>query len=223
MLCSSNHQHFFLNDTLVAPIWNSAENLTTVPVWIPPGMWQDVWSGETVVGPQNINASQPYERLPMWHRVGGLTITTSEPGLRVELQDWSELTLEAFPASWREESVVRRLYNRKTLQPTEVRMQTDGRGLVEIVIAATPDGDEHSWVVRLHLRPGQNATLAAAGVNMEADAKLTMIAPLAVEQAHAVMPFKGKGSAPAPHAGAVAEVQLTASAQPRRLAVVIGA
>ena len=48
----SNHQYLHLNDTLVAPIFNSTKNATSVPVWIPPGEWQDGWSGDTVTGPK---------------------------------------------------------------------------------------------------------------------------------------------------------------------------
>jgi hypothetical protein len=37
---ASNMQYFFLNDTLVAPIWMSKDNATTVQAWIPPGSWK---------------------------------------------------------------------------------------------------------------------------------------------------------------------------------------
>lgn len=44
-----------------------------------------------------INVTQPYERIPLWHRAGGLTVLASQPGLRVAEQDWSTLTLDAHP------------------------------------------------------------------------------------------------------------------------------
>jgi alpha-glucosidase (family GH31 glycosyl hydrolase) len=34
---TSNLQYLHLNDTLVAPIWDSTNNVTSVSVWIPPG------------------------------------------------------------------------------------------------------------------------------------------------------------------------------------------
>merc|ERR1711871_775339 len=99
-----NTQYIFLKDTLVAPIFapdeaHATTNVTSRSVWMPPGQWQDAWTGEIIDGHgQTINVTQPYERQPMWHRRGGLMITTDKPGLRVEEQDWSTLTLEAFPA-----------------------------------------------------------------------------------------------------------------------------
>ena len=99
---SSNHQYIWLNDTLVAPIWNNDSahdgvNVSSRSVWVLPGTWTDAWTGEAVTGPKNVTVSQPVERIPLWHRQGGLTILASEPTLRVDDQDWSELTLEAFP------------------------------------------------------------------------------------------------------------------------------
>eukprot|EP01051_Picozoa_sp_SAG22_P015781 SAG22_NODE_2118_length_2984_cov_2.031196_3_plen_61_part_01 len=60
-----------------------------------PSDWQDAWDGSTITGPKVVLAVQPYERQPMWHRMGGLVVTTDKPGLRIEDGDWSELTLEA--------------------------------------------------------------------------------------------------------------------------------
>ena len=38
---ASNQQYIFLDDILVAPIWDSSKNETTRSVWVPPGAWQD--------------------------------------------------------------------------------------------------------------------------------------------------------------------------------------
>merc|ERR1711959_678360 len=94
---ASNDQYIHLNDTLVAPIFDSSKNQTARSVWVPPGDWQDVWDGSVVTGPKTVTVSQPYERQPMWHRRGGLMVITDDPQLRVEEQDWSSLTVEAFP------------------------------------------------------------------------------------------------------------------------------
>ena len=96
---SPSSQYIFLNDTPVAPIWDTQTNLTTRNVWFPPGDSEDAWDGSTVTGPKTIAASQPYEKQPMWHKKGGgLTVMTDSIGLRIDDGDWSTLTLEAFPA-----------------------------------------------------------------------------------------------------------------------------
>ena len=76
----SNHQYIWLNDTLVAPIWESTTNESTRTVWIPPGEWHDGWDGSTVTGPKTMNVTQPFDRIPMWHRSGGLVVAAPEPG-----------------------------------------------------------------------------------------------------------------------------------------------
>jgi len=155
----------------------------------------------------------------MWHRVGGLVITTSNPGLRVDEQDWSELTLELFPSSSDADKTVRRVYNRKTLNVIQVVMTTDGRGQVVLDIDATPDGDEHSWIVRVHLAPGQSLTLAEE--NEEVISSSNLMKPLTENCCHEMVPFKGKGSRPAPQAGPVAELLLPSSTKPRHLVLVV--
>ena len=92
----SNHQYILLDHALVAPIFNSTLNLSSVPVWLPPGEWIDVWSGARLTGPANMTATQPYERIPMWHRAGSMIVTAFEAGLRVEAQDWSKLVIHAY-------------------------------------------------------------------------------------------------------------------------------
>lgn len=102
----SNLQYIWLNDTLVAPIYDTAHNLTARDVWIPPGAWQDAWNGSVVTGPANLSVSLPYERLPMWHRgEGGLVLGLEEGGLRVDAQEraQSRCTAEMQPRGSRED------------------------------------------------------------------------------------------------------------------------
>lgn len=37
-----------------------------------------------------------YSQIPMWHKVGGMVVTTDAPGLRVDDQDWSELVVDVY-------------------------------------------------------------------------------------------------------------------------------
>ena len=98
---SSNHQYVHLNETLVAPGfyvsrggYQGGKGPLNQSVWIPPGQWKDVWSGETTTGPRMLNVTSVPSRMPMWHRAGGLLILASESRLRVEEQDWSRLIFE---------------------------------------------------------------------------------------------------------------------------------
>ena len=57
---SSSSQYIFLNDTLVAPIWETQTNLTTRSVWVPPGDWEDAWDGSTGACGYNRPCAQQY-------------------------------------------------------------------------------------------------------------------------------------------------------------------
>jgi alpha-glucosidase (family GH31 glycosyl hydrolase) len=218
---SDNHQYLHLNDTLVAPIWDSSNNMTSRSVWIPPGSWIDAWSGAAVSGPQTVTSTQPYERIPLWHRTGGFLVLASTPALRVEQQDWSELTLEAWPdvtaASVTERAVHERGAGAEPTPRTALRLATDGRGGVSVTVGASPVA--RAWTLRIHLRPGQEAahvSLDGKALPLESPAAHHLPA-LSVASAEGFFPFGGRGSRPPPHAGPVLEVALPASAAARTL------
>jgi len=200
---SSNLQYIHLNDTLVAPIWDSATNITTRTVWIPPGSWQDAWDGSIVTGPKTISVSQPYEQIPMWHRRGGFTITVDSPARRVEEQDWSTLTLEVYPDL---SSTVehRSLYSLGSAARTDLTMSTisnNGNGIVSFKISPAEDVESRGWLVRLHLLPDQSCTSAVVdGTVLE----VTHLAP--VSSNTVFFPLGGAGTRPAHKAGIITEV-----------------
>mmetsp|Transcript_79764 Transcript_79764/g.247386 ORF Transcript_79764/g.247386 Transcript_79764/m.247386 type:complete len:853 (-) Transcript_79764:84-2642(-) len=211
---ASKWQYVFLGEVLVAPIFNFLFNVTSRQVWIPPGNWQDAWDGTVVSGPKWISAKQPFERQPMWHRRGGLLVLADSPALRVEEQDWSTLTLEAFPEAARRAAARRSLFERGTSVHTDLRMETDGRGGVRLALEAAEDGASRAWVARFHLRPGQRA----ASVRVDGLPAMAAVRHLeAAPSGHGFLPFGGEGSSPAPAAGPVAEVRLPAANTHARL------
>ena len=205
---ASNDQYLWLNDTLVAPVFDSSKNETTRDVWIPPGSWVDAWNGSAVTGPATLSVTQPYERQPMWHRSGGFVVLAPRGATRVDAQDWSHLVVDAHPAAGAA-ATRRHLAEKGTGARTPLAVSTDGAGGVAVDIGALPTA--RKWTVRLHLRPGQrvvDATLDGAPL------AVAHIAPLAA----AARPFRGAGAAPPPLAGAVAELELPAAAAARSVA-----
>merc|ERR1712070_1292288 len=212
---SSNQQYMFLDDILVAPIWDAKENATTRSVWIPPGDWEDAWDGSVVTGPKTITVTQPYERMPMWHKHdGGFIIVADEPAQRIEDQDWSSLTLELFPASGAR-STYRDVFERGSAERTELAFHTDGEGKATVEIG---HGSERAWTVRVHLLPGQH--LASASVNGDA---VGLLHHAATHDVQAFFPLSGAGTLPAPQAGLVAEVRVPTGSSPRTVEVEIAA
>ena len=251
-------QYVHLNATLVAPLdvepTDKVSNSRSV--WVPPGDWIDGWSGASVRGPRTINVTQPADKIPMWHKAGAVLVTdgtaarwgreeeeeesSARKPLRLVHQQWSELTIEAFPAAgaWRER---RDVYEQEgsaaaaaaavaaaaTAAPTTVELRTFGNGTVAVSVSGSPV--PRAWVVRLHLRPGQRLALLARSSSSSSSSSLAAVAGggrvehllPAADCAESYFPFRGAGARPACEAGAVAEFRLPSSAVARRIEATI--
>lgn len=144
----------------------------------------------------------------MWHRHGGLVVTTEDPGLRVEDQDWSELTLDAFPST-SDETTVRYIYERNSNKYQSLKMDSHSVGLQ---LALGSSSAPRSFRLRVHYAHGMApSTVFIDGV--EAPFTIFKAAPGGT----VAWPFSGVGSRPA--AGVIAEVYIPASAKPRNIQV----
>jgi hypothetical protein len=215
-------------------------------VWIPPGEWEDGWTGEAISGPKTITVS-PTEsegkfNIPLWHKRGSLLVLVSDGKLRINSQDWSELTIEAFPATARA-TETREIFEQDDSGHadhvgTTVGLATDGSG--KVVVSVSASAVARSWVVRVHLQPNQRLRLTAAPAAGAAPAAVVAgsfhhlepaCAGAAVERrsrgdndgsrsgsdaGHADHhPFGGKGVRPPCMAGPVAEFTLVSSTEAR--------
>jgi hypothetical protein len=235
----SSTQYLHLNATLVAPLdVEPVDKITnTRSVWVPPGEWTDGWTGATVTGPVNLTVTQVPSRIPMWHKRGALLVTDGTKGnLRLETQDWSELTVEAFPAAGASTETREVHEQEKSLKssqqgaggagalPTVVALSTGTDGTA-VSVAVSESPTPRSWVVRIHLRSvGQRLSLggsaeerAAAGV-VRGSLRHLLPAP---DCAQSHFPLGGAGARPACQAGAIAEFRLAAATAGRRVAAVI--
>lgn len=48
---------------------------TTRGIWVPPGRWQDLWSGRRLTGPRTLSLNAPLEMTPLLAREGGMVLT----------------------------------------------------------------------------------------------------------------------------------------------------
>ena len=232
-------QYLHLNSTLVAPLEGEPEtpdgadlSLTSGSpplaasrsVWIPPGEWADGWTGATVTGPKTMEVT-PTEsdgkyNIPIWHKKGALLVAVRDGTQRIGDQDWSELTLEGWPAS---EAVTeqREVFEQDFSEhgddaSTVVQLSTDGAGKVHIDVSESPE--PRAWLVRLHLAPGQALALDAAAEDV---GSVQHLEPRSDCDDASFFPFAGAGSAPACLAGAIAEFSLRPSAAARRVSATI--
>lgn len=211
-------QYIHLNSTLVAPLdVEPVDNISNSrSVWIPPGEWQDAWTGESVTGPRTIHVMQPADRIPMWHKRGSLLLTDGTKGnLRLVSQDWSELVVEAFPAAGAS-SETRHVYEQEGSEhandshPTKVRLVSNGNGKVVIETSTSPI--QRSWLVRLHLRSGERVRLDPESQAAVAG-PVNHLAPRGCDASF--FPLHGEGSLPSCRAGPVAEFRLVSSSAPQ--------
>jgi len=212
-------QYLHLNATLVAPLdVEPIDNITNSrSVWIPPGDWVDGWSGKEVTGPTTITVTEPPEQIPMWHRRGSLLVLDgTKDGLRVVTQDWSALTVEAFPSRSTDRHK-RAVFEQEASDiddavSTDVELVTDGIGGVVVTVGEAPT--LRSWVVRIHLQRGQRFVLNAASEAAERLAGGVKHLYPAVgcdgSLADGHFPLGGAGARPACFAGPVAEFRLAA-------------
>ena len=212
-------QYLLADDTLIAPFsggW-AANGTATRPVWIPPGQWQDAWSGAVLAGPALVASSQPLARVPMWHRRGGMVVT-APVAQTVEAQDWSRLTLEVFPFPAGGGAENRTLVRRVVARESElggggaaITMTQTVAGVVLLGVEEEPGAVRRGWLLRLHLLPGETASLVMPERKEVATACNT--ATLHPRHLAGFVPFAGAGAAPPPLAGAVLEVRCPPGSQ----------
>ena len=194
--------------------------LGCVQVWLPPGDWQDAWTGATITGPKTLEItpteSEGKYNLPMWHKRGSLLVTVHEGQQRINSQDWSELTIEAFPADSATET--REIFEQEgsahgNNASTVVELTTDAS---KLHVGVSASAVARSWLVRLHLRPGERLALSDESLaRMGGVGSVHHIEPLRNCNESGYFPFAGKGSAPGCQAGAIAEFRLEKSNQAR--------
>ena len=134
-------------------------------------------------------------------------ITTDSKAQRISEQDWSELTLHAYPSEGASVSSRRLIAEEKN---TVVELATDEAGIVSVRIVPSEAAVSRAWRLRVHLAPTQRVVAASLdGVEMLSDA-VQHIEPS--QDCTTTFPFEGAGAAPACKAGPVAELYIPASA-----------
>jgi alpha-D-xyloside xylohydrolase len=87
-------QYMFGPWFLVAPIFNESDERS---IYLPPGHWNDYWTGEKIQGPSNIVIKAQLDRLPLFVR-NGAVIPMIEPANRIPLHYIDPLILDIYPS-----------------------------------------------------------------------------------------------------------------------------
>jgi alpha-glucosidase (family GH31 glycosyl hydrolase) len=182
-------------------------------LWIPPGQWEDVWTGETITGPAKRSVTPSLGQMPIWMRCGGIVFSIPQVQ-STQKADYSTVIVDAF-VSPNEQKVSRSLYEddgcsinylRGEFSQTAVTLETKNQQATFSIQPPshqfTGQSPSRNWVIRLHL-PSSTA-LAKCKIHdadkSEIKSKVIELKPEAI-----TMPFLGAGASPAHDAGSVWE------------------
>lgn len=162
----SDRQYLFGDDLLVAPVTAPAQTGRPAArsLWIPPGEWENLWTGELVTGPRTLDVLCALHEMPLFVRRGGALLLAPDMQHTGE-RAWDPLTIEAYPGTG--VSATRELYEDDgesvgyqdgQFRRTAVTVGASG-GLVKVAIERGAGdwsaGERRTWRLRVHLRPGQ--------------------------------------------------------------------
>ena len=191
-------QYLLGDDLLVAPILEPARHGQNAEraAWIPPGEWEDLWTGRTHAGPALIGVACARDQIPIFARRGGLVLSAPQrqtTGSAI----WPEVIVDAF-APRQDQVQTRWLYEddgistaceRGECVRTEFTLRQKGGG-TEVHVGSSPRGRQAT--VRIHLPPGAWAQADGCAILRPSEARAPGL-------------FMGRGAPPPPEAGPVAE------------------
>ena len=191
-------QYLLGDDLLVAPILEPARRgqNSERTVWIPPGEWQDLWTGRLHRGPAVIGVKCPLAEVPVFSRLGGIVLSAPQRQ-STGSAFWPAVVVDAY-APRQDQIQTRWLYEDDGISTayewgecarTEFTLRQTGR---ETEVRIGPSTRGRQVTVRIHLPKGAQA---------QADG-CTLIWPL---DTRAPGLFMGPGAPPPPEAGPVAE------------------
>ena len=191
-------QYLLGDDLLVAPILEPARHGQNADraAWIPPGEWEDLWTGRTHAGPALIGVACARDQIPIFARRGGLVLSAPQrqtTGSAI----WPEVIVDAF-APRQDQVQTRWLYEddgistaceRGECVRTEFTLRQKGGG-TEVHVGSSPRGRQAT--VRIHLPTGARAQADGCAILRPSEARAPGL-------------FMGRGAPPPPEAGPVAE------------------
>lgn len=186
-------------------------------LWIPPGEWEDLWTGILYKEPQVITMECPLYKIPLFVRRGSILILAPEMDYTCQ-KPWNPLTLEVFPPDENRE-IIRSLYEDDGItleyekggyRKTDISLLRDEKQIsLEI---DKPAGkfrgscQYKSWIVRLHLKEGEKINKIYIDGKELDENDFSIKSPAPVKWPF--MPLKGTGAFPPEKSGPVIEIFL---------------
>jgi hypothetical protein len=190
-------------------------------VWIPPGSWQNIWTGKELQGPKMIILNPEVWKCPIYVRNGGIIFTLPQMQYTTE-QAWNKIIVDAFILAEKTISTTRILYEDDGLSPdyqkdafckTLVTLAKDENEILfEIGMKRGNYNNAISsrdWVIRLNLPENSKPkNIMVNGKKLELYSSDEAVLITQSELQEETMPFKGAGSRPRPMAGPILELSI---------------
>jgi hypothetical protein len=190
-------------------------------VWIPPGNWQDIWTGEKLQGPATIILHPILWKCPVYVRDGGIVFSLPQMQYTTE-NPWDKVIIDAYVPVEKASRTTRILYEDDGISPgyqegafckTPVTLCRDGKE-IQLVIGKMQGDYEgaissRDWVIRLNLQ--QDGRPDNIRVNGKITDPASLDGPELITEAEVkedTMPFIGAGSKPRFMAGPILEMTL---------------
>eukprot|EP01052_Picozoa_sp_SAG31_P006119 SAG31_NODE_278_length_18608_cov_10.304284_11_plen_452_part_00 len=239
-------QYLFLDTMLVAPVnpfvngskpWTDGQTGKDpkIPgsfnrsrdVWIPPGDWQDAYSGTIVTGPKVISrVAVPLEQTVLYHKRPSLAVTAHKKtaGQNAATTDLTDLIVEAYPSFRVARSSTGVVVSKRHLidasaqhamlkmtehEPNSEPAITYCGGFSRLIAVDISGGKamefHKKWLLRIHLSAGEQLDR----VVQQPGVALRHILPPIEENASQTAPVGGAGVRPSTRAGDVLELSMT--------------
>lgn len=226
--------------------WSTPGGDPRYAVWIPPGVWEDAWTGELVRGPQTLEVAAPLWFTPIYVRRGSIILLAPQMYHTSE-KLWDPVTIEAYPPE--SGMVTRQLYEddgrslayqQGSSTRTWISLSRRKPKLIELAIGPAKGAfpgqlDKRAWVVRFHLKPGENPAgvwvdskrIALDSTEMPSrkppHARTVLAADSPARGTPLPMPFRGAGARPGHRGGVIVEIHLNSSntKKPRHISLLL--
>lgn len=127
----------------------------TRSVFLPDGVWMNVFTGEKIVGPKAVDVTMGIEQSPIFVKLGSTTVLTT-PGDHADESDWENLTLDVYAAKdtrdetcHYEDDGKTEAYKNGNYRLTTYETVCDGTGSLTLTAAVTqPNGNPSSFTTR---------------------------------------------------------------------------
>lgn len=137
-------------------------------VWIPPGTWFDLWTGEELTGPKAVRRESTLFHVPMFMRAGGMVLLGPERTTTAD-RPLDPITIEAYPspeptrtgATLYEDDGLSVAYLNGAFAKTPIAHEAGPEGMTVTISprqGELPAPSPRAWIVRFQLPRGKSPT-----------------------------------------------------------------